>query len=120
VAKKRRPEFRCWDFIVVGTDVKGTPDLERKESQGRPFGQIMDAGGVRVWVRTWAEIIDDAQHRLKFVKEKLDYSPDAKQALEYLHATHAKYLPDEIDQGEITVARTPESSGNPDRKSPAA
>jgi hypothetical protein len=81
-----------WDFIVVATDVVGTPRIER-ESDNRPFGQIMNAKGIRVWALTWGEVIDDALHRLKFVQSHLGYQPSAEQAIAYLRATHAKYLP---------------------------
>jgi hypothetical protein len=30
-------------------------------------------GRVTIWVKTWSQILDDCEHRLKFVKEKLDY-----------------------------------------------
>ncbi len=56
----------------------------------------MNAKGVRVWVYTWAEIIQDAAHRLKFVQQQLDYQPDEDQAFAYLRKTHAKYLPEEV------------------------
>ena len=81
-----------WDFIVVSTDVRGSPGIER-ESENSPFGQLMNAKGIRVWVFTWGEIIDAALHRLKFVKQHLDYQPSAAKALEYLRKTHEKYLP---------------------------
>ena len=81
-----------WDFIVVSSGIKGTPEIER-ESENRPFGQIMNAKGIRVWVLTWADVIEQARHRLKFVQTNLDYQPDAQQALAYLRKTHEKYLP---------------------------
>jgi hypothetical protein len=56
----------------------------------------MNAKGVRVWVYTWAEIIQDAAHRLKFVQQQLDYQPDEDQAFAYLRKTHAKYLPERL------------------------
>jgi hypothetical protein len=83
----------AWDFIVVGTKVVGTPDIERR-SPDRPFGQIMNVRGIRVWALTWGEILDNALHRLKFVRQHLDYQPSAAEAIRYLRATHAKYLPD--------------------------
>ena len=82
-----------WDFIVVGTKVVGTPAIERRSSD-RPFGQIMNADGIRVWALTWGEILDNALHRLKFVRQHLDYQPSAAAAIRYLRETHAKYLPD--------------------------
>ncbi|WCB95686.1 hypothetical protein DSM104299_04435 [Baekduia alba] len=81
-----------WDFVVVSTDVKGSPAIER-ESDNRPFGQIMNAKGIRVWVLTWGEVLDNALHRLKFAKQHLDYEPSTDQALAYLRRTHDKYLP---------------------------
>jgi hypothetical protein len=49
---------------------------------------------VRVWARTWGELLEDASHRLKYVREQLEYSPSTQQAFEYLRAKHAEYLPD--------------------------
>ena len=48
----------------------------------------MDAKGIRVWVLTWGEVLDAAQHRLEFVQSHLRYQPSAQQALEYLRQTH--------------------------------
>jgi hypothetical protein len=93
-----------WDFYVVSTEVKGSPALERK-SNNRPFGQLVDAQGVRVWVFTWGEIIDAAMHRLKFVKQQLGYQPSAEQALAYLRKTHEKYLPSVITPAAATSLR---------------
>lgn len=84
-----------WDFYVVSTEVKGTAAVKR-ESENAPFGQVLNSKGIRVWVRTWAEIIQDAEHRLKFVREQLDYQPDEDRAFEYLRKTHAKYLPEKL------------------------
>lgn len=90
-----------WDFIVVGTKVVGTPAIERRSSD-RPFGQIMNAEGIRVWALTWAEVMDNALHRLKFVRQHLDYQPSAAEAIRYLRETHAKYLPDVAVVGNAT------------------
>jgi endonuclease/exonuclease/phosphatase family metal-dependent hydrolase len=79
---------------VVSTKLSETVEMEAKSSD-RPDGQIFNSNGIRVWARTWAEIIEDANHRLKFVNAHLGYQPDQQQALEYLRATHAKYLPPE-------------------------
>lgn len=87
-----------WDFIVVSSEVRGTPAIER-ESENRPFGLIMDAKGIRVWVLTWGDVLDAAKHRLKFVRQHLDYQPSAQQALDYLRATHEKYLPTTLSEG---------------------
>jgi hypothetical protein len=94
-----------WDFIVVSGEITGTPEKER-HSKGRPKGLIMETeDGIRVWARTWGEVINAAQHRLKFVQERLNYQPSAQQALDYLRKTHEKYLPPEVaDSGDAPGA----------------
>lgn len=37
-----------WDFFLVSGKVTGGVEIERKESKDRPYGLIMDAGGIRV------------------------------------------------------------------------
>lgn len=98
-----------WDFYVVSTKVRGAPDL-RRQSENAPYGQIMNAKGVRVWIYTWAEIIQDAAHRLKFVQQQLDYQPDEDQAFAYLRKTHAKYLPAQVTERASGSAAGPSAS----------
>lgn len=92
-----------WDFYVVSSGVRGMTDRERN-SEDRPYGQITRADGLRIWVFTWAEIIEAAQHRLKFVKRNLEYHPTADQALAYLRATHEKYLPPQVAEPQKQAA----------------
>jgi hypothetical protein len=40
-----------WDFVVVSTDVTGSPEIERRSDDRAP-GLLMDSGGIRVWVKT--------------------------------------------------------------------
>jgi hypothetical protein len=91
IAVANDPRFNtvnvAWDFFVISSEVRGTPQYQR-ESENMPYGQIMNTRGVRVWICIWAEVIDGANHRLKFVRDQLGYSPKAQQALEYLRATH--------------------------------
>jgi hypothetical protein len=85
-----------WEFIVVSTEITGTAEKER-HSNNRPQGLIMDTeDGIKVWALTWGEVINAAQHRMKFVQQHLDYHPSAEPALEYLRRTHEKYLPPEV------------------------
>ena len=84
-----------WDFYVVSSDVRGM-SLRERNSEDRPFGQITRTDGIRIWVFTWAEIIEAAQHRLKFVQKNLEYHPTADQALAYLRQAHDKYLPPQV------------------------
>jgi hypothetical protein len=41
----------------------------------------MNVDGIRVWVKTWAEIIESANHRLKFVKTNWAINPISNERL---------------------------------------
>ena len=51
---------------------------------------------MRVWARTWGELIEDASFRLKFVRDQLGYDPSTQQAFKYLREAHAQFVPEEI------------------------
>jgi hypothetical protein len=86
-----------WDFVVVSSDLSAFAQKEASQAL-RPPGLVadLDDGRVRVWVKTWAQIIGEAEHRHKFVREALQYSPAAEQELAYLREVHAKFIPSEL------------------------
>lgn len=98
-AVARDPRFdrldTAWDFILVSTEMSEFAKAEASQKD-RPDGLVWDIDGIRVWARTWAEIIDDAEYRLKFVKDRLGYAPSDEQALEYLRQTHAEFVPEPL------------------------
>jgi hypothetical protein len=98
IAVARDPRFDKtdveWDFVAVSTELGGTVIEDASQPQ-LPPGQVASYldGRVRVWAKTWGQIIDDAEHRLKFVRRHLDYDPSAQDAFKYLRAKHAAYVP---------------------------
>lgn len=86
-----------WDFIVVSDQLDDYAERRTNQS-GQPRGLIYRSEDekVRVWARPWAEIIQDAKHRLKFVEEKLQYAATAEHAVEYLRGRHAAFLPESM------------------------
>jgi hypothetical protein len=72
-----------WDFVIVSGEVRGWTERERKNPR-TPYGEISDADNIRISVLTWADVLESAGHRLKFVQKLLDYQPDAEKALAYL------------------------------------
>jgi hypothetical protein len=48
---------------------------------------------VRVWVRTWDEVIEDAKRRLSYFREGLAHDPSIEHAKEYLARQHADVVP---------------------------
>lgn len=83
-----------WNFWLVGAKmdqfVQG-----RASQQNYPPGVVSRPldGRVTIWVKTWAQIIDDCEQRLKFVRDKLAYQSTHDSGVEYLRRQHAQRLP---------------------------
>ena len=83
-----------WEFWAVANDVTESVQLEASQS-GRPRGLLWhhEDLGLRIWVKTWGQVIEDCRARLRFFQERLNYVADEDSGLEYLRRVHAKYLP---------------------------
>jgi hypothetical protein len=84
-----------WEFWVVSNELTEYAKLEANQD-GREPGVVHQSGNVCVWVKPWAELIQAAEYRLKFVQRALNYQPSTQQALTYLRQAHARYLPDAL------------------------
>jgi hypothetical protein len=83
-----------WVFWAISNEV--TPEVNDLASQPhRPYGIVYEAKkpNVEVWVKTWAEVIQECEGRHKFVRERLNYSATDESALAHLQHIHEKYLP---------------------------
>lgn len=83
-----------WDFIVVSSDLDdyAAHKAEKTELSKYRSGLIHRSGDgrVRVWIKTWAQIISAAKHRHKSIQNSLRYNPDSEDAIAYLQEVHAK------------------------------
>lgn len=88
-----------WDFWLVTTDLDD--DVRQEATQAnRPRGLVYEpklenapASTVRVWVRNWSEIIEDATRRLSYFRDGLDHDPSLPNVLDYLARQHADVVP---------------------------
>jgi Histidine kinase-, DNA gyrase B-, and HSP90-like ATPase len=80
-----------WDFWLVGDDTDNVV-AELTHRTGQPDGLYQPGGNYRIWVRRWAEILEENRQRLHFYRDHLDYQPAEDSNLE---ATLSKYLPTE-------------------------
>lgn len=72
-----------------------TADLEKsvriearqKDREAGCVWDYEDGTRIRVWARTWSEIIEEC--RMQFFQEHLAHDPDMAQAIEYLNGTHS-------------------------------
>jgi Histidine kinase-, DNA gyrase B-, and HSP90-like ATPase len=83
-----------WEFWAVSSEVSDSVRLEANQA-GRPLGLLwhVEEYRLKIWVKTWGQIIDACRARLRFFQERLNYVADEGSGLEYLHQVHEKYLP---------------------------
>lgn len=62
-------------------------------------GLIHEKGNISIYVKTWAQVLDDNRARLQFFQERLDFQADRDESLKYLQERHAEYLEGVIDVG---------------------
>jgi hypothetical protein len=94
-----------WHFFVISNELDAFAEREASQRDRMP-GLVAETGEgrIRVWAKTWAQIIEAATHRLKFVQQSLQYAPDQDHALEHLRRMHAKYLPEVFASSESRTA----------------
>lgn len=87
-----------WDFVAVANRFTNDAQLEARQS-GKPRGLVLELDDpikIRVWAKTWGEIIQEAEGRLTFYKRRLEYQANDKEALRYLRTINVDYLSDEV------------------------
>ncbi|MGI8448786.1 MAG: ATP-binding protein [Streptosporangiaceae bacterium] len=82
-----------WTYVLVGNSTSTGVDDQRAQV-GQPYGRAQITTRYSIWVRNWAEVIGDAQHRHKFVQQSLDYKTTHDAGVDYLRRKHRQYLPD--------------------------
>jgi len=89
-----------WDFVAVANRFTNDAELEARQS-GKPRGLVLELDDpikIRVWAKTWGEIIQEAEGRLTFYKRRLEYQANDKEALRYLRTINVDYLSDEVKE----------------------
>ena len=94
-----------WKFVAISNDLD---DFAKSESRqrDRQRGLVSDDAelNITVWARSWAEVINDARARLRFVNTQLDYEANRESAKAYLKKAHSKFIPDpkhSIDNNQV-------------------
>jgi len=78
-----------WNFWVISDDYGDYAAHRMKKDSG---GQIHEDGNSSIYVKTWAQVIDENRARLQFFQEKLEYQADKGASLKHLQEHYAKYL----------------------------
>jgi hypothetical protein len=87
------PQFHAieveWDFWVISTELESTVTRDA-EQPGRPPGQIAGWGSnIRIWAKTWSQLIDDCEARLRYFKDALEYDASKEHAADYINRAHS-------------------------------
>ncbi|NIL86052.1 hypothetical protein RhoFasGS6_03453 [Rhodococcus fascians] len=83
-----------WEFWLIGNETSEAVN-EQRTQQHLPFGVVQHSAKYRIIVRTWAEVLGDAEHRLKFVQKSLQYESGRDSGLATMRTKYADYLPAE-------------------------
>lgn len=94
-----------WDFWLVVAEMDHEVRLETTQ-RGREKGLIHEPQdpaapetSVRVWVKTWAEVLEEAQQRLEYFRSNLRHDPSMEDARDYLATNHGDVIPEALMQG---------------------
>jgi hypothetical protein len=91
-----------WDFWLITAEVDDDVRQEahqKDRARGLAFEPDLPSAPdtkVRVWVRTWSEIIEEAKRRLSYFKDGLNHDPSLEHALDYLAREHADVIPQHL------------------------
>lgn len=90
-----------WDFWLVTSKMKQPVRIEARQ-QNRPPGCVIDysegSTSIRVWVKTWSELIEDCRDRLHYFKQQFDHDPSVESALAYLDHGNPNLLTNRVRQ----------------------
>lgn len=85
------PQFNAinvhWDFWVISSELERTVARDANES-GRALGQIAEWNdNIRIWAKTWSQVIDECETRLRHFKDALGYDASKEHAADYINRT---------------------------------
>lgn len=86
-----------WDIILVVSSIAPHTKREISEKDTGLFQEFTEQGEphVRMYVRTWASIIDENRRRLDFANTSLKVDPEEDEGLRYLRELYPNFLPEE-------------------------
>ncbi|WP_422117747.1 ATP-binding protein [Brachybacterium sp. UNK5269] len=82
-----------WEFWLIGNETTREVD-EFRNQEGLPFGLVQNSKKYQIFVRTWAEVLGDAAHRLKFVQRSLQFESTRDTGLAFMREKFSAYLPE--------------------------
>lgn len=92
ISVKKDERFRnlatTWDFWVISDDYD---EYAQHRMQG-DNGNISKKDNISIWVKTWAQVLDENRARLQFFQERLEYEADKGASLKHIQEHYAQFL----------------------------
>ncbi len=84
-----------WTFYLLALDLDEYAEIECNQSD-RDFGHIAVRENINVFVKKWGDLLNEAEARHQFLKEKLNYNiTEDEEGIRLLRKKYDKYLPEE-------------------------
>ena len=80
-----------WKFILVGNNIDESLEDQRSQDDNH-YGRIYNRERVSIWVYKWAEILDDAQARYQYFRDKLEFEITQERAIIQLREKYPELL----------------------------
>lgn len=85
-----------WTFILLVNDIKEDIHLQCKQ-QNRKFGHIHASDNLNVHIVKWGTLLNEAESRHQYLKEKLNYNiTENQEGLTMLNKRYNEYLPETL------------------------
>ncbi|MFC9891560.1 hypothetical protein [Streptomyces pilosus] len=103
-----------WRFYLVTYDYsdKILRDIRQKD---RPAGLADVQDDYEVWVKSWGEILDAGERRLRFFQEQLNYEATDDRVTQHLRESYSHFIPDALTPPQGESERT-EPTATPEQE----
>jgi hypothetical protein len=81
-----------WTFWLVGSDTKDEIRGELEQAD-REWGNVNKSSQYEIWVTTWGRLLNNAETRLNFYRQQLEYNASQEEALRRVRSLHSELLP---------------------------
>ncbi|MBD7951225.1 ATP-binding protein [Oerskovia rustica] len=99
-----------WEFFLIGDEIDSFVE-GRRTQQNMPKGAIQHTKECTIWVKLWSEILQDANHRHKFVEENLNWQASNDRSVERMREKYSAMLPDvPLSDAERDATTTPDAT----------
>ena len=94
-AVSRDPRFSkentTWTFMLLGNDFDDFAG-QKAQSDNLPYGCIYRKGNLTIWIKQWADVLNEAKVRYEFFRRKLDVEASSEKGMAYLNENYAELL----------------------------